>query len=267
MSPSRRGRVLLLVAAAVAVLSLVANAYLVASLDEGFRKLQLARIFPLGYDPATAPRFASACDVPVVAIYGDSRAQQWDPAGLPPALRIENFGHGAQTSAQLLAALRADVATRASIAVLQTGINDLHPLGALPEESAAARRALAANLRLITSLLLARADRVVLTTLFPPDAVPLARRRSWDPATLEYIRAANDVIRSSADSDRVVVVDAYALLAGPDGRLAPQYRAADFFLHVNKAAYAELNRALAGTAPWAPVRDEGCAMPAARPSP
>jgi 3-dehydroquinate synthase class II len=81
----------------------------------------------------------------------------------------------------------------------------------------------------------------VLTTIFPPGPVPLERRLTWDSETLALIEATNRAIREAADGRRVVVLDAYSLLRDDQGLLAPQYADGDFFLHVNRAAYARLN--------------------------
>jgi lysophospholipase L1-like esterase len=219
--------------------SLCANVLLIRQLQAGFQRLQLARIFPLGYAPDEKPRTAGSGDS--IAFWGDSRAYFWDTSELARDHAVENFAHGAQTSSQLLLQLQSAPARHSSYAIVQIGINDLHPLGALESLKPQIVAALNANLIAIRDALLARSDRVVLTTIFPPGPVPLARRLSWDPQTLASIDAANRAIRGAADGKRVFVLDAYAVLRERDGLLAAQYTDPDFFLHVNRAAYARLN--------------------------
>ncbi len=222
--------------------SLCANALLFRQLQVGFQRLQFARIFPLGYAPDEKPRAAGSGDS--LAFWGDSRAYFWDTSELARDHAVENFAHGAQTSSQLLLQLQSAPALHSTYALVQIGINDLHPLGALESRKPQIVAALNANLIAIRDALLARSEHVVLTTIFPPGPVPLARRLSWDPYTLASIDAANQTIRGAADGKRVLVLDAYALLRDRDGLLAAQYADDDFFLHVNHAAYARLNSEL-----------------------
>jgi len=225
--------------------SLSANVVLMRELRDGFQRLQFARIFPLGYSPDEKPRSAGSGDS--IAFWGDSRAYFWDTDALARDHAIENFAHGAQTSSQLLLQLQSTPAVHSTYSVVQIGINDLHPLGALESRKPQIVSGLNANLIAIRDALLARSDRVVLTTIFPPGPVPLARRLSWDPRTLASIDAANEIIRAAADGKRVIVLDANALLRDRAGVLDARYADGDFFLHVNHAAYARLNSELGRT--------------------
>lgn len=251
-------RIALAVLAGVAVASLVANGYLASALFDSFRKLQYERIFPLGDLPA--PQFAASgrCVGRAMAFYGDSRALMWETEGLPPKLPVVNFGRGGLTSNQLLALLKSEPQPSVAAAVLQIGINDLHPLGALGADKPRILAALTHNVREIRDVLLSHAGVVVLTTVFPTDAVPLMRRPFWDPRTEDFLRDLNEVIRGSAIPQRVVVLDAYSILAGRDGRLAAQFVNRDFFLHVSPAAYVELNRALRRLVELEPLLSVDC---------
>jgi lysophospholipase L1-like esterase len=223
--------------------SLAGNVLLAVALETSFASLQFARIFPLGFLPDEAPR---STDVghPSIAFWGDSRARSWAESAALRGRPVLNFAHGAQTSSQLLLQLQTAPSTHSDFAVVQIGINDLHPLGALPATREQVLARLRANIVAIRDLLLQRSDVVVMTTLFPPGQVPLQRRLDWDPQTSQYIRDINTAIRASADGKRVILLDAYELLVDADSRLAEGNADSDFFLHVNSAAYARLNEPL-----------------------
>jgi lysophospholipase L1-like esterase len=230
-------------------LSLLGNVLLGTALHSAFAKLHWARLFPLGFVPSSAPEPAPApapAQTGGVVFWGDSRAHTWAQSGVGSGLEPANQAHGATTSSQLrLWLAQVPAGPRARVAVVQIGINDLHPLGALASQQEAVRRQLQHNLQAIQALLLLRSDHVVLSTLLPPAPVPLFRQTVWHRATLQHIAEANQRIRSAADGQRVWVLDAHALLSGPDGYLLPRYVDPDFFLHLNSAGYVRLNEALA----------------------
>jgi hypothetical protein len=225
--------------------SLAANAALLFATQSSFAKLHFARIFPLGYseaDPQDAPAFQE--NRPSVAYWGDSRAYSWALAADSQRWVPVNFAHGSQTSSQTLLQLQSRPVVRTSHALVQIGINDLHPLGALPGHQAQITGRLQANIRAIRDALLQRSEVVIFTTIFPPAPPPLIRRPNWDGATLGHIERANELIRGLADGRRVLVLDAHALLRGSGAHIDPGYEDPDFFLHVNPAAYARLNAQL-----------------------
>jgi lysophospholipase L1-like esterase len=223
--------------------SLAANVLLAHALQDGFAKLQWARIFPLGYVPQS-PVPAPAAAGPSIAFWGDSRALMWDKTPLAGRLAVRDHAHGGITSEQLVLQLRTEPPVRSTVAVVQVGINDLHPLGAIPGDKTAALEQLRRNVRVVRDLLLERSDTVVLTTLLPPGEPSAARRLAWDAATPRYVQDINDEIRAAANHPRVLLLDAWPLLLGRDGYLDPRYADEDFFLHVNRAAYSRLNERL-----------------------
>jgi hypothetical protein len=229
--------------AALLLASVALNVILAYGLAQSFAKLHFSRVFPLGYVDQMQ-HAASAVDAPSVAIYGDSRALMWRTTALPANYRLLNAGHGGQTSRQLLLQLEGAGAVRTTWSVVQTGINDLHPLGALPAHREAIVAGLARNLAAVTDKLLERSDFVVVTTILPPARVPLLRRIFWDQDTLACIAAANAVIRQLGSRSRVFVLDASAALSDPSAYLDPRYADRDFFLHINEQGYAVLNREL-----------------------
>jgi lysophospholipase L1-like esterase len=224
--------------------SLCANVLLGRSLLSAFERLQLARIFPLGFAPDERPRSSHLAASDSIAFWGDSRAYFWDTDALARDHAIENLAHGGQSSGQLLLQLQTTPVAHATYAVVQIGINDLHPLGVLAARKAQIVAGLRANITAIRDALLARSDRVILTTIFPPGRVPLERRLMWDPQTPALIEQTNRAIRAAADGNRVLVLDANALLRNQSGWLATAYADPDFFLHVNRTAYSRLNAEL-----------------------
>ena len=229
----------------IAIASVAANIVLIKALNDSFAKIHFARIFPLGYsDKPSAPQAIANPNGASIAFWGDSRSLSW--AGTSPSQSdaVLNFAHGSQTSAQLLLQLKTQPIPHSQFAIVQIGINDLHPLGALPMQQERARQQLAENIISIRDTLLLHSDIVVLTTIIPPGPVPYARRASWESATLDRIGAVNELIRKACDGKQVILLDAHALLADKNSYLDQRYADGDFFLHVNEAAYSRLNEKL-----------------------
>jgi lysophospholipase L1-like esterase len=222
--------------------SLVGNVGLALALKDAFDRLHFVRNFPAGYAPQTSPESPAAGRS--ISFWGDSRAFLWDMSTWSRQMAVDNRAHGGMTSSQLVHQLWSESAPRTDYAVVQVGINDLHPLGALVPYKAQILAQLKRNVLAVRDALLARSEIVVLTTLFPPAHVPMARRMAWDPETLRYVDDINDVIRGATDDQRVLLLDAHRLLVGPDAYLAARYVDDDFFLHVNRDAYDLLNQQL-----------------------
>lgn len=179
-----------------------------------------------------------------MAFWGDSRSAMWDKTDLQTKWRIVDEAHGATTSSQLRLLLQTLPPSRTDVSVVQIGINDLHPLGALGAHRAEILKQLRLNIVAIRDALLERSDVVIFTTIFPPSPVPVLRRVAWDPLTLQHVREFNEVVRDATDGRRVLLLDAHTILSGADSLLQRQYADSDFFLHVNRNGYAALNAAL-----------------------
>ncbi len=230
-------------------LSLSANVYLGQQLSRAFANIQMLRIFPLGYRDVSVKMLKRASvtggGAVRILLVGDSRASMWDPVGLPADYQLRSIAHGGMTSSQVLLQLATSSLPGSDWVICQVGINDLHPLGALPAEHERIPAQLDRNLDAIMTYLLADGQRrVILTTLFPRSAVPLKRKLLWDPATDKAVTRFNRRLRSLANHERVYLLDAFATLADSDGLLRREFVDDDFFLHVNAAAYAALNREL-----------------------
>lgn len=238
-------------AMAIACLSIGLNVWLAAALHHAFRDLQFARIFPLGAPPAAeSPAGTTGNSRPTLAFYGDSRALLWDTQPLAQRFRVVNLAVGAQTSAQLRLQLDSEPHVASDWAIVEVGINDLHPLGVLGEYRETIVTELDRNLGAIVERLLGRSRCVVIVTIVPPASVPWDRRWVWDRGTFDAVAAANLGIAKLAHSDhnsaRIRVLDAARLLVEEGQVLPPRYVSQDSFLHVNGDAYNVLNRALGG---------------------
>ena len=76
----------------------------------------------------------------------------------------------------------------------------------------------------------------MISTIFPPGDVPLARRLEWSRAVERAVEEVNADIRSLA-SDHVIVLDAWQILQ-ENGRLRSGYGIDT--LHLSKSGYAAL---------------------------
>ena len=224
--------------------SMALNIALLGGLYLSFGKLQMARVFPLGI-PLTPPPDPAAAALPKLVMIGDSRALMWRTGEFAACLDVSRIATGGHASTQVRLALAERLPPRGAVALVQFGINDLHPLRAFPQYGDLVFATLLDNLDRVTQTLLDNGNPVVLSTLFPPGPVPLWRRPFWDPRTPGYIEQANAHIRALAQKPGVSLLDAHAVLTRQDGWIQESYADADFFLHVNAAGYAALNRTLA----------------------
>ncbi len=204
----------------------------------GWRAFEWMRLDPLGLhafpgtDPAPAPDDAR----PRLVLFGDSRAAQWPAATLAHQAQVINRGIGGQTTAQILGRFdRHVVPLQPDILVIQAGVNDLKTLPWFPEE----RDTIVARCRTNLETLVAEAraagiPHIIITTIFPRGAPAAGRQWVAGPEVDAAIAEVNDALRALAGNG-VAVLDAARLLAGPDGRVRPEYRRD--LLHLNPTGY------------------------------
>lgn len=236
----KRCRILPLVFGVLLAASAALNVALFERGRDYYLQLNQARLSPLGLEAFSGEPVA-APDRPRLVFYGDSRAALW-PAPAAPGWAVINRGIGAQTTAQV--ALRFDqhlAPLRPAAVVLQAGINDLKTLPLFPERRTEIVADCIANLRGLIARVQGLGATVIVTTIFPVGEPPLERRLFWSDDIAEAVEVVNADLRALAGGE-VLVLDAYALLAGGDGRMQPQYSADE--LHLNAAGYEALNRAL-----------------------
>jgi lysophospholipase L1-like esterase len=251
MAAARR----LLLPAALAASALL-NVWLYRRARQYLREANAVRLDPLGLRaaglsltpgnraavPLSETYGVSPPSRPRVVFYGDSRAAQW-PAPALDSFEFINAGVNGQSTAQALERCRHHLGPlRPDIVVLQAGINDLRLIPMFPDQQAALTAGCLANLRALAGLALADCAVVVLTTLFPLGPAPVGWPFYWSPAVAESVREVNAALRSWA-APGLVVFDAYALLAAPDGQALPAY--AEDTLHLTPEGYAALNVGLA----------------------
>ncbi|MBP6472633.1 MAG: SGNH/GDSL hydrolase family protein [Chloroflexi bacterium] len=237
---------------ALLVISLSFNYFLVKRYRHAYRELSRVTLDPLGLNQL-APETTAETEArqgELVVFFGDSRAAAWPSPEVDNAVFV-NRGVNGQTSAQ--AALRYAIDTaplRPDVVIVQVGINDLRVIPAVGDDSTAATAvtaakaataATAANIRHIVEQAAAGGAIVVLTTIFPAQTPPWQERMFWSEEVMTAVTAVNQDIRVQA-TDRVLVLDAYALLVNDNGELADAY--AQDYLHLNAAGYRRLNDAL-----------------------
>ena len=229
--------------------SLGLNGALLIQLDSAFKKLQLSRIFPIGRplsNANTAADTGADASAPGLLFVGDSRAEMWAKyLSAQGKYEVRNFAVGGSTSAQLLLTLD-QLPVKYAIVIMQTGVNDLHPLGGLSDYKDDAVRQLQSNLTHIVASLASKAQTLVITSIFPAGPVPLARRHYWDEHTPELIVRLNSHLATIAGRfDNVLWLDTHALLVAEQGNaIDPRYLDPAFYLHVNPRAHARLTQAL-----------------------
>ena len=232
----------LAVLATALLLSLAANGVIYRQARQYYIQLNGIRLDPLGLSYFVGDT-VEVDEARVTAVFlGDSRAEYWPaPDNLPP-FQFINRGISSQTSVQVQMRFKEHIRPLApDILILQVGINDLTRIPVFPDLQDEIMANCKANIRWLVEQSTAMGTTVVLTTVFPTGAVPLARRPFWSSEIETAVLDVNQYIRSLA-GDRVIVLDAFAILADEDGRLRHDY--ANDELHLNEAGYRALNREL-----------------------
>lgn len=202
------------------------------------------RLDPLGLSHYSGQKDTATEGLQRVVFFGDSRAQNW-PAPNVPDYEFINRGIGAQTSAQVAGRFEDHVTPlKPDMLILQMCINDLKTIPLFPDQ----REAIITNCLTNTGTIIERSTvisaKVILTTVFPVGEPTLERRLFfWSDEIAESISEVNVSLRAMA-SEHVLVLDAFALLAGENGLINPGY-ALDA-LHLNSQGYEKLNIALTG---------------------
>jgi lysophospholipase L1-like esterase len=205
------------------------------------RLFQLARLNPLGLSDFDSDASAADDDRPLVLFYGDSRARAW-PAPALDGVQFENRGINGHSSVQSLLRFDSHVPPlQPDIVIIQVGINDLTAIASLPREAGQLTRATGDNIVSMVEQSRAQGATVVVTTIFPPGRIPLARMPFWSDDIASAIAKVNERLRGLA-ADGVIVFDTVPVLAGEDGRVLPRYARDE--LHLNEAGYEALNDAL-----------------------
>jgi lysophospholipase L1-like esterase len=234
--------VLTAVLATALLLSLAANGFIYRQARQYYIQLNGIRLDPLGLS-YFAGDAVEVDEERVTAVFlGDSRAEYWPAPDNQPSFQFINRGISSQTSVQVQMRFEEQIRPFApNILILQVGINDLTRIPVFPDLQDEIMANCKENIRWLVEQSTAMGTTVVLTTVFPTGDVPLARRPFWSGKIETAVLNVNDTIRSLA-SERVIVLDAFAVLADEDGRLRDEYAIDQ--LHLNDTGYKVLNREL-----------------------
>ena len=176
-----------------------------------------------------------------VVFFGDSRAENWI---LPKIDGYEfiNRGIHAQTSAQTVQRFRYHVnSLQPNIVIIQVGVNDLKTVALFPER----RNSIVANCRANIKQIVDESKNlgavVILTTIFPVGEAPIQRKPFWSDDIAKTVEEVNAYISTLAE-DKVVIFDAFSILADNQGMMLQKYGSDE--LHLNNRGYEILNKEL-----------------------
>jgi lysophospholipase L1-like esterase len=224
--------------------SALLNVVLMRRFFDCYRRLQMICLDPAGlgaFEERPLPPDNGQAE-PLVILLGDSRIAQWSPCPTVAGCRIVNRGVSGQTTAMALLHWERDaLLARASVAVIQIGINDLKQVGLFPERARLIVDSCWRNIRELVDRMVASNLDVVLLTVFPTGPVGLLRRPIWS----EGVVAAVDEINGRLlrlNGPRVSVLDCDPVLMS-GRRLRREY--AHDTLHLTPKAYEALNARLA----------------------
>ncbi len=176
---------------------------------------------------------------PLVVFFGDSRTVDWPEIPNIP-FEFINRGINGQTTDQVLGRISAHVASLSpQIVVVQVGVNDLAELATLPNAPRNIINNCKQNIQKIVDKLSKEVKAtVILTTVFPTGE---PQSFQWPEEADRAIIEVNKFIKS-LKSDRVIILDAAALLADESGKVRQIY--SRDLLHLNKRGYTMLNEEL-----------------------
>jgi lysophospholipase L1-like esterase len=235
----------------VLVTSLVGNVLLFRLAIANYREVSQVRLDPYGlklpaFQDSPAPR---PSDRPLVVLFGDSRAEQWQPPD-SSRFRFLNRGIGGQTTEQVRGRVEAQVVPlKPQVMILQAGINDLKAIALFPNRREQIVADCKANLRDVVRRATDGGAVVIVATIFPTGPVSAVRQLQWSPEIEKAVEEVNADLRS-LQSTRVFVLDAFAILQR-DGRMPAEYSVDT--LHLNEKAYAKLNVELSRLLDTVPV--------------
>jgi lysophospholipase L1-like esterase len=227
--------------ALVAVCLCVAGGLLRTAL-EYFRAGEAIRLDPGGLSVYAAERERPTAGLPLLVLFGDSRALMWSQPTAPAGYRVINRGIGHQTTAQMLLRLDADVTSlRPAVVVIEGGVNDLKAIADFPEQRSRIVAECEANLQRIVERCRQSGATVVLVTVFGIGDVALWRRPFWSNQVAAAIGEVNAYLPRLA-RERVVLFDANPVLADGRGQIQHAYQLD--YIHLSAAGYTALNARL-----------------------
>lgn len=228
--------------------SVVLNFFLYDQLKKYYVELNQTRLDPIGltyYDSDIDPHLLEARRKKKVVFWGDSRARGW-PAPDIEGYEFINRGVSSQTTVQTLKRFDAHIRPlQPDVVVIQVGINDLKTIPLFPEQRAIIIANCRANIKKMIEAASMVEATVIVSTILPVGAVPLARKPVWSDDVAQAVNEINAYIATLADEtameESVIVFDGFAVLASDNGFMQPVHRMDE--LHFNKQGYQRLNQA------------------------
>ena len=178
-----------------------------------------------------------------LVLFGDSRVEGWQPSIQISRLTTINRGISGETTAQMIHRYKADVVSlKPKVIVIQAGINDIVTAGLIPARSREILKRLKNNLNTLIDDGMKSGATVILLTVIYPNKPPLYREIVWSPLIDDYVTEINAFILAMSNTERVLIVDANAVLGASPSAVPSQY-ALDT-LHLKRGAYERLNDTL-----------------------
>ena len=224
------------------IISIALNLLIYNRAKQYYLEVNQVRLQPLelnAYPPESNPPKPEQNTQKRVVFFGDSRVQAW-PAPTVANYEFINRGIGGQTSVQIIQRLEQHLRPlQPDIVVVQLGINDLKTIPLFPEK----KDEIIANCRENIGEIVKRSRDlgalVVVTTIFPFGEITLVRKPFWSDDVLLAVEEINAYISTLAD-DRIIVFDAFSLLADDRGMMPRKYRLDE--LHYNQQGYEKINQ-------------------------
>ena len=176
-----------------------------------------------------------------VVFFGDSRADGWISPKID-GYEFINRGIHAQTSVQTLERFEYHVnSLQPNIIIIQVGVNDLKTIALFPERKDSIVANCRDNIKRIVDESKSLGAVIILTTIFPVGEVPIQRQPFWSDDIAKTVEEVNAYISTLAE-DKVVIFDAFSILADNQGIMLKKYGSDE--LHLNNQGYEILNKEL-----------------------
>jgi lysophospholipase L1-like esterase len=222
--------------------SIVLNFLLFNQAKKYYFELNETRLDPVGLSYyLNSPGQHSVANQSRVVFFGDSRAKAWIPPKIS-GYEFINRGISSQTSVQVIQRFTQDVRPlQPKVIIIQVGINDLKTIALFPDRKASIVANCRSNIEKIVKESRESGAIVILTTIFPVGDVPLERRPFWSDEVGQAVKDMNTYLTTLA-GDRIIVFDAFSLLADRQGMMMSEYQIDE--LHLNVKGYEILNQGL-----------------------
>ena len=229
------------------LISVIANVHFIRHSRHFFREFNRVRLDPLGMEQidTSADKSLVATSEHRAIFFGDSRAAAWPSPDAPEGFTFINRSVNGHTAVQSNQRYSMHVGPlQPDIVIVQVGVNDLRSIPALATNKEQIIVNCQESIREIVTQARQTGATVILTTIFPLQVPSWENRFYWSDDIVDAIDTINEFIHS-LQSEHVIVLDTYQLLANEHGLLAETY--AEDYMHVNEIGYKVLNQSLIET--------------------